>query len=211
MVGIGGIGDLVIYFFTLFFSLSIGLTFFWLGIIHSLEKKWRTAWRFFAIAFFLCVILVGFIIWLSPITRLGSAPLMNYSVVFTITEDRTFSGLPGGRIQTYEGITEHQIWGNLDLNITLPDGKRIKGSSERLTVFTVEDRIVSLQTSFKPIVETENLDYWVDGGKFIKYYSDYIERVDRGTYSLEIFTIDVDKLYLTLQIPADAGWIKQKP
>jgi hypothetical protein len=149
----------------------------------------------------LAIVLIGALIY----TGGPRLPLKNYTIDLRIPADLSFSGFPGGKVTDFGSHADHYIQGNLLLNITLPDGKVIAGSSEKISAHVKADRIESLSVTYSPSDTTYPYSYWEEGGmpgesnpeRFI---------VNRGGYSVSVSTGHNGKYGLRFEWPPDPSY-----
>ena len=99
---------------------------------------------------------------------------------------------------------DHQIWGDLRLDIELPDRKRVRGRAERLSVYESDAGPYCLTLFYEPSPDTSPpVDYWVEGGSPMERHAIGAVRVDRGIYHAQVATgKEQPSVRLHLEFPA---------
>ncbi|MBI5775190.1 MAG: hypothetical protein HZA89_15815 [Verrucomicrobia bacterium] len=134
------------------------------------------------------------------------SPYRSHHVAFKIDNTLKFRGLSGGLVRPAGQIkaTEHQIWGRLSVDITLPDGRVIRGKSGRVTVWDTTDGVAEISLSYQPDSSGRDMfAYWTDGGTLDKWSVPGNKiNVKRSTYSVELFNDPDGGYMLDVRFPA---------
>ncbi len=168
------------------------------AVVLAFSSKRRYAFIPVSIALVLVLMWAGLYFWIRP------SPPKDYPISLQVPSNRAFVGFPGGQIKSFGDTVNHQIWGNLLINITLPDGRVIQGVSSRISVNVGPDGISSMSLSYRPSNSIDPFSYWKEGGGWNKRHTSKNNvLVDRGDYSAELFSLENNMCDLTLRWPPD--------
>jgi hypothetical protein len=196
MIGGNGAGILVLVIIALYASAVVALLLSIVGVILFFLKRKRASITSFILAFALILFWASLYLWIRP-----PSP-KDYTVSFSASPELAFAGLPGGRVMPLgSNSKEHQIWGHLKIDITLPDGKKIQGTSERVFVTTADSRIKEITLFYSPTTQDSAFHYWKDGGHLARFSSYDNIRVDRGLYSVELFSTKDSGYRIKIEMP----------
>ncbi len=176
----------------------------------GVEMSWgRAARRHLARLLF-----IGGVAWVGLGAYLYS-PRRHYEVAFDIVPETRFQGFPGGRVLVFAGdpaLTNHEIWGDIGVDVGLPDGKRIRGVSSRLNVFVAEERVVATRTTYTPRPQLDDtVGYWKSAGTLdrplrsgdreLPQSADYTIYVDQHSYALGVSRVAEGLYSLDFRFP----------
>lgn len=183
MFGGEAIGAIILLLLALFASLVLALALGFVALILWRKRKRRTA-AYVSLPV-LCLVLawIGIYFYFSPPKK------KPYTIRFSADPASRFQGFPAGRaLNVRPGLTEHQIWGLLTVEIHLPDGKIVQGKSDRLIVMDTTNGLAYFTLFYKPAVPDEELfQYWTESGKLNESsVPGRRVQVDRQGYSLEL-------------------------
>ncbi len=160
------------------------------------KRKWG-----FRIALVLAVLfagsLAGYSIWNRPPTP------KPYDISLVIADDWVYSKtLPGEETsEIRNGSLNHRVWGMINVDITLPDGKTIRGTSKQINIYTNYSRITTIILSYRPSETISAVEYWQQGGTIYDASNKNSSLIDRGTYSVEIRETDDGEINLLIKNP----------
>ena len=164
--------------------------------MFATKRKW--AFRIaLTLAVLFCGFIGGYVLWTRPSTP------KTYDIEFVIDSDWVYSKTTPGE-KTYEygnNMINHKVWGILNVDITLPDGKSIKGRCSQIDVFTKDSEISSITLSYRPSETLSAVDYWQQGGIYSCATLPRHTLIDRGTYTVEIHDRVAGEISLNLNHP----------
>lgn len=112
-----------------------------------------------------------------------------YTISFAADPSAKFRGFPAGPVVNVRpGVTEHQIWGFLTVEIKLPDGKSVRGASDGLSLIDTTNGLAWFTLNYTPgSGQDDQFQYWTEGGKLNETSVPGKRiQVDRQGYSLDL-------------------------
>lgn len=170
MSGAGGVGVLVLL---MFFSIALGGALLAIGIVAFSSGRRLTGISAFAALFLLAAHWgdFAFSVWLNR--------PRSFHVAFDFRPKPPVSGTPNASGTDYL----YSLSGKLDLDIGLPDGKRIVGESREISIIARPNGGRKLVLLYHPRNTDSARDYWADGRKVLRVPGSAEYHVDRGNYS----------------------------
>lgn len=198
MIGGDGAGGFMIVFLLFLASVFLTVPLLLGGTVLFFLKYRRASAVLLSLGLAIVLLWGGVYWWFRPPTP------KDYTVVFGVTPERTFAGLPGGRVLKTGDATNHQIWGHLMVDITLPDGRKIVGKSDRLSVTTRGSLVTNIFLFYEPASPGSVWEYWREGDHPSRFDEKDRILVDRGLYSVDMFHSKGGSYCLAIEFPPSA-------
>jgi hypothetical protein len=160
-------------------SLGLGIV----ALILRIKGKRKAAYWFCSPILFLIVA------WCGVFWYLGPSPNTPRDVKFTVKPNEPFPHYRGWKSRLdWSKATRHSVKGDLTLDITLPDGKKISGTSRNLDVYETTNGLALITLYYHPDSPASRFfDHWSEGGTITKGgpYKGFI-LVQRAGYEAEV-------------------------